>query len=106
CSPNGEIREVAGVVLASSGIDYSVFNSVMFTSPVESIQDLQTRITHAQVHFKARGLGWSCWLCEDLLAPPVQKAARQFFSARGMKSVAQPPGMLADRIWPRERSPA
>jgi len=106
CSPEGEVREVAGLVLASSGIDYSVFNSVMFTSRVESVADLQTRITYAQVHFKARALGWSCWLCEDLLAPAVQKAARQFFSTRGLKVVAQPPGMIADRIWPRERRPA
>ena len=106
CSPQGEVREVAGAVIASSGIDYSVFNSVMFTSPIESVADLSERITHAEVHFKARGLGWSCWLCEDLLAPAVQKAMRQFFASRRMKAAAQPPGMYADRIWPRERQPA
>lgn len=106
CSPQGEVREVEGVVIASSGIDYSVFNSVMFTSPVDSVADLQARISHAEVHFRARGLGWSCWLCEDMLAPSVQKAARQFFASRRMKVAAQPPGMLADRIWPRERQPA
>ncbi|HTF67479.1 MAG TPA: GNAT family N-acetyltransferase [Edaphobacter sp.] len=106
CSPLGEVREVGGVVIASSGVDYSVFNSAMFTSPVESVADLQTRITQAEVHFKARGLGWSCWMCEDLLAPPVQKAVRQFFVSRRMKVAAQPPGMYADRIWPRARQPA
>ncbi|MEP6537528.1 MAG: GNAT family N-acetyltransferase [Bryobacteraceae bacterium] len=106
CSAQGEVREIAGIALASSGIDYSVFNSVMFTSPVQSMADLQARLTYAQVHFQARGLGWSCWLCEDMLVPAVQKAARQFFFARGMKLVAQPPGMMADRIWPRERHPA
>jgi ribosomal protein S18 acetylase RimI-like enzyme len=106
CSSQGEVREVGGVVIASSGIDYAVFNSAMFTSPVESVADLQARISHAEVHFRARGLGWSCWLCEDMLAPSVQKSARQFFASRRMKVVAQPPGMLADRIWPRDRQPA
>lgn len=106
CSAQGEVRELTGAVIASSGIDYSVFNSVMFTSPIESVADLDARISHAEVHFRARGLGWSCWLCEDLLAPAVQKAARQFFVSRRMKVAAQPPGMYADRIWPRDRQPA
>jgi ribosomal protein S18 acetylase RimI-like enzyme len=106
CSPEGEIREVGGVVIASSGINYSVFNSAMFTSPVETVANLQARLTHAEVFFNARGLGWSCWICEDSLAPPVQKAARKILTTRGMRVVAQPPGMHADRIWPRERQPA
>ncbi len=106
CSPQGEVRQVAGAVIASSGIDYSVFNSLMFTSHVETVAELDAGIAHAEVHFKARGLGWSVWVCEDLLAPTVQKAARAYFANRRMKVVAQPPGMYADRIWPRERQPA
>lgn len=106
CSLQGEVRQVAGAVIVSSGIDYAVFNSVMFTSPIESVVDLDARVTHAEVHFRARGLGWSCWLCEDLVTPALQKAARQFFVSRKLKVVSQPPGMYADRIWPRERQPA
>ena len=106
CSPQGEVRQVAGAVIVSSGIDYSVFNSFMLTSRIETVAELDERISHAEVHFKARGLGWSCWLCEDLLAPTVQKAARSFFVSRRMKVAAQPPGMHADRVWPRERKPA
>jgi ribosomal protein S18 acetylase RimI-like enzyme len=105
CTPEGEIRDVDGVVIASSGIDYSVFNSAMFTNPVENVADLEARLTRAEVFFNTRGLGWSCWICEDLLAPPVQKAARQILIARGMRVVAQPPGMHTDRVWPRERRP-
>src|SRR3954468_7498648 len=85
CSPEGEVREVPGMVIASSGIDYSVFNSAMFTSLVETVEDLQVRLTHAEVYFKAKGLGWSCWLCEDMLSQSVQKSARQVFVARGMR---------------------
>ena len=106
CTPEGEVREMDGIVIASSGIDYSVFNSAMFTTPVMSVFDLERRITHAEVHFSARGLGWSCWVCEDLLSPSVRKVARQAFTGRGMRVVAQPPGMYADRIWPRDRPPA
>jgi ribosomal protein S18 acetylase RimI-like enzyme len=106
CSPEGEVRETPGMVIASSGIDYSVFNSAMFTSVVETVDDLQARLTHAEVYFKAKGLGWSCWICDDLLSASVQKSARQIFVGRGMRVVAQPPGMHADRIWPRERQPA
>ena len=47
CSAQGEVREAEGVVIASSGIDYSVFNSAMFTSPVDSLTDLQARISNA-----------------------------------------------------------
>src|SRR5436305_1556509 len=106
CTPDGEVREVGGIVIASSGIDYSVFNSVMFTSPVETIADLQARLTHAEVFFNAKGLGWSCWICEDMLEPGVRRAARQIFIDRGMRVIAQPPGMHADRVWPRDRHPA
>jgi ribosomal protein S18 acetylase RimI-like enzyme len=102
----GEVREAPGLVIASSGIDYSVFNSAMFTSRVENLADLDQRIAHAEVHFAARGLGWSCWVCDDMLAPTVQKMARHVFTKHGMRVVAQPPGMYAERLWPRDRRPA
>ncbi len=105
-SSEGESRELPGLAISSSGIDYSVFNSAMFTSRVENLADLDHRIVHAEVHFAARGLGWSCWVCEDMLAPAVQKMARHVFTKHGMRVVAQPPGMYAERIWPRDHRPA
>jgi len=94
----GEFREFSGVRLASSGIDYSVFNSVMLASAVESMAELERRITGAEVHFKARGLGRSYWICEDLLTPSLKRSTNDLFSKLGMKMIAEPPGMYAEEV--------
>ncbi len=97
----GEIRQLAGVRIASSGINYSVFNSVMFTEPVEGgVVDLERRIQLGEVHFTQRGLGRSYWICEDMLAPGARRAEQHVFFGHGMRCAAEPPGMLAERVAP------
>lgn len=100
---DAEFRETGGVRMASSGIDYSVFNSVMLAEPVESTADLERRIITAEVHFKARGLGRSYWICEDLLAPAVKRRMHDLFTTMGMKMIAEPPGMFAEEVLPPAR---
>jgi hypothetical protein len=72
-TPAGESREYPGVVIASSGLDFSVFNSLMLTAHVETDAELERRLTAGAVHFGARGIGWTAWLCDDLIAPAVLK---------------------------------
>jgi ribosomal protein S18 acetylase RimI-like enzyme len=100
---DGEVRQYPGVAIASSGINFSVFNSVMFTSRVEDVADLDHRVNMAEVHFTARSLGRSYWVCEDLLTTKVRRAARKYFESRGMHVVAEPPGMYCDRPNPLSR---
>jgi ribosomal protein S18 acetylase RimI-like enzyme len=106
CSPDGQVQRVGGVVLTSSGVNYSVFNSAMLTAPVETPNGMDLRIRLAEVHFAARGLGWSYWICEDLCARPVLRSFDTLFADHNMQIIAQPPGMYADRLWPREHPPA
>lgn len=94
----GDTRVIAQVALTSSGLQYPVFNSAMLTGPVTTENELRKLIAIPQVHFRARGLGWSYWVCEDLLSEPLRNAAASIFKGIGMKPVAHAPGMHADRI--------
>jgi GNAT superfamily N-acetyltransferase len=99
-----EAREYPGLVVASSGLDVPVFNSAMLTQPTDSIDSL---VAIADVHFQARRLGWTFWLCEDMLAEKGRAgAARSAFRSKGMLRIADPPGMFAEQIQPPVREPA
>jgi ribosomal protein S18 acetylase RimI-like enzyme len=95
----GEVREYPGIVVTSSGLDYSVFNSAMLTSPVENELDLDRRLAMAGVHYAARGVGWSCWVCEDQLTL-VLKRCDVWFAKYGLHLLTTAPGMIADPILP------
>ena len=100
-TPQGETRELPGLTLASSGIDFAVFNSAMLTAPVGvEAGELDRRIQLARVHFDARGLGWSFWLCTDYLDGMMRKACRQTFGMHGMVNVAEPPGLYLRTLRP------
>jgi GNAT superfamily N-acetyltransferase len=94
----GEARDYDGIVVTSSGLDYSVFNSAMLTSMVEDERDLDRRLAMAAVHYAARGIGWSCWICEDQFPPPVLKRSDPIFAKYGMHLLTSAPGMVADPI--------
>ena len=99
-----EAREYPGVVLASSGLNVAVFNSAMLTAATSSLEPL---IATADTHFSARGLGWTFWLCEDLLKPHDTTGwMRSIFQYKGMLRIGDPPGMFADRLSPPVRPPA
>ncbi len=106
CTAEGRVLNVGGVVLTSSGINYSVFNSAMLTAPVETANGMDLRIRLAEVHFASQGLGWSYWICEDLCTKPVVRAFDTLFTDHNMQIIAQPPGMYAERLWPRQHPPA
>jgi len=100
---DGEVRQLPGISIASSGINFSVFNSVMFTSRVDDLDDLERRVNLGEIHFTARRLGRSYWICEDMLSPKVRRNIRKFFQNRAMQIVAEPPGMFCERPNPPSR---
>jgi GNAT superfamily N-acetyltransferase len=96
-TPIGEVREYPGVVLASSGVNYSVFNSAMLTGPT-STATLDLALNHAEIFFASRRVGWSLWICDELLSAPLRRKAVDTLRDRGLRLVASPPGMWTDRI--------
>lgn len=94
----GEVREAAGVTIASAGVTFQMFNAAFLSSPVVGERDLDRRIATAKVHFTARGLSWSYWVCEDWLDKAARRRAGETFRKRGLYLATELPGMLAERL--------
>jgi ribosomal protein S18 acetylase RimI-like enzyme len=77
----------------------------MLSAPANQ-SDLQRLLTLAGVHFRHRHLGWTFWLCEDLVPQAERRTAHARFRHLRMDCIAQPPGMYAERLAPPERAPA
>lgn len=102
--PEGDVREIGGVSIASAGTSFQMFNAAFLSSEVRSSEDLERRIATARVHFRARGLTWSFWVCEDLLPLKVRKRMEHLFEAAGLHLTVQLPGMVAERLLPPRRA--
>ena len=100
---SGEVREIAGVTIASAGTLFQMFNAAFLSSPVAGAEDLERRVAMARVHFRARGLPWSFWVCEGLLAPKLQRRADGIFERNRLRHAVQLPGMCAERLLPPRR---
>jgi GNAT superfamily N-acetyltransferase len=99
--PSGEVRDVAGVSIASAGTAFQMFNAAFLSAPVANAEDLERRTVTARVHFQARGLPWSFWVCQGLLPPKVKR--RSIFERNGLRLAVELPGMSADRLLPPRR---
>jgi ribosomal protein S18 acetylase RimI-like enzyme len=98
----GEAREYPGLSVAFCGLPCSVFNSALLSEPAEEA-GLRRLVTLADVHFGQRQVGWTLWLCEDLLLSRAKHSARSLMCDIGLDPIAQPPGMYADRLEPPRR---
>ncbi len=94
----GEARQMPGVLLISSGINYGVFNSALITEPVPDAAEFEQRLLTAKVFFGARGFRWSLWTCEDLLDRAVRRKAKGICDRFGLRMLTEPPGMFAERL--------
>lgn len=100
----GEVRQLPGILLISSGINYGVFNSALITEPVPDVASFEQRLLAAQVFFGARGLRWSLWACEDLLARPVRRREENICARFGLRQLTEPPGMFAEALTAPDRN--
>lgn len=106
-TPEGSVRELPGLSLVSSGLSLAVFNSAMLASALSGTEhEMEQRFLLAGVHFAAKGLPWSFWLCEEMLASELRKRARRFFADQGFRVVHEPSGMHAERLTPRRGAAA
>ena len=101
--PSGDVRNIAGVSIASAGTSFQMFNAAFLDSPVAESEDLERRIATAKVHFRARRLDWSFWVCEDLLPPKLRRRSDLYFERNGLRLAVQLPGMSAERLLPPRR---
>jgi GNAT superfamily N-acetyltransferase len=94
----GEVREAPGVTIASAGVAFQMFNAAFLSSQVANESDLDARIATAKVHFAARGLSWSYWVCEGWLEKAARRRAADTFRKRGLYLATELPGMAAERL--------
>jgi GNAT superfamily N-acetyltransferase len=99
----GEVREAGGMALASAGVRFSMFNAALVSAPVGAAGDLERKIAAAAEHFQARGLEWSCWVCDHWLEAPLRLQAASLFAAHGLQRATIYPGMVAEPLLPPVR---
>jgi len=94
----GELRELRGVSIASAGVAFQMFNTAFLSSPVVSEAELEQRVLTPAVHFQARGLEWSYWVCQDWLAAKPARRVRKVFERLGLRHAVDLPGMIAESV--------
>jgi ribosomal protein S18 acetylase RimI-like enzyme len=99
----GELRELRGVSIASAGAAFQMFNTAFLSAPVDSEAELEQRIMAPAVHFQARGLEWSYWVCQGWLASKPNRRARKVFERLGLRHSVDIPGMIAEAVAPPVR---
>ena len=97
---SGEVRELRGVSIASSGVTFQMFNAAFLSGPAASEVELSQRILMASIHFETRGQEWAFWVCEDWLGENVRKRSRKIFDEHGLRHSVDLPGMMAQRLLP------
>jgi GNAT superfamily N-acetyltransferase len=101
---HAEVRQFAGINVISLGVRFQMFNAAFLAGPVWDERDLESRITAASVHFRARGIAWSFWLCDGLLPDlPDSRVARIFHKLK-LRQTSEMPGMLTADVAPASRS--
>ena len=96
--PRGEVRELAGLTVASVGSSFQMFNAAFFNSPVPDQVELERRIGLAKVLFGARGLDWSLWICEELVAEPLRRKLSRTCERAGLHLSSEMPAMVAEQL--------
>ena len=99
----GELRELRGVSIASSGVTFQMFNAAFLSAPVAHDAELAQRIMLPKVHFNARGLEWAFWVCEDWMPPATRRRSRIAFEKQGLRHSVDLPGMVAEEVRPPVR---
>jgi ribosomal protein S18 acetylase RimI-like enzyme len=102
---HADIRETGGVAFASAGVTFQMFNAAFLAAPeARNAADLERRIAQAAVHFRARGISWSFWVCDAWLAEGLRSRTRRVVERRGLNWAADLPGMVADGLRPPRRA--
>lgn len=96
---NGDV-ELKGVSIRFSGENFAMFNAAVISSPVTGLEDLTRRIHAAADYYRARGVSWSVWACEDWFEGDLASVYPVAFGRSGLHFVLDLPGMVAPRLEP------
>ncbi|HVX66924.1 MAG TPA: GNAT family N-acetyltransferase [Bryobacteraceae bacterium] len=99
----GETRQLPGVAVTSSEVQFAMFNSALLTSPVANARELNTRVKQAAEFFRARRMPWSFWLCRDWIAQEARGRIASVFDYNRLRLVVEFPGMMAEELRPPSR---
>lgn len=102
-SGTGCIEEHDGIVTIDAGVNYPVFNISMLTRPVESLVELDARLTIASRWYAARRTRWSHWLCDHSVPLTLTSRVPDIFSNHRMRLLTDAPGMIAEKLLPPTR---
>lgn len=100
---SGDVRAYPGITVCCADVNFSMFNSSVITAPVEDAEQLDARIKAAAEYYGARGLPWSCWLCQEWVDMSVRSKVVDTFYQNGLHLVVELPGMEAPRLAPPAR---
>jgi len=101
--PEGEVRELPGLTVASAGSAFQMFNAVFLNSPVADQTDLERRLALASVSLKARGLPWAFWVCEGWLPVSLRRRLPKVCERYGLHLGSEMPGMVTEALSGPER---
>jgi GNAT superfamily N-acetyltransferase len=96
----GEVRELAGVSIASANVAFQMFNAAFLSAPVASETEFTRRILLANMHFQTRGREWAWWICDDWLHARVRRRSRQLLERQGLRHSTDLPGMYVEHLLP------
>ena len=96
-----KVVEIRGAAVIDSGIDYSAFNAVILSSPVQDgMEELDQRVNAAERYCRATRRPWSCWVCDELLDARSRVQCTEVMHRYKLRWIADHEGMLAEGIAP------
>jgi GNAT superfamily N-acetyltransferase len=103
----GRIAELDGVSIASSGIEFHMFNAAFFSTPLAGTdEELDRRVGLAADSLGAEGARWAFWACMDKLGVGFQNRASRVFRRWELFPAFRHPGMVCDGLLPARRPAA
>ncbi len=104
CRKDGDIAELDGVSIASSGIEFHMFNAAFLSAPVAAAGgDLQRRIDLAVRRLAPPNLRLAFWACESKFSGFGRRKIRTTFERRGFHLAFRHPGMACESLFSPSR---
>lgn len=91
-------EERDGWLLVCSHLNYGAFNAALCVEPFEGPRDLERRLQVPSNFFGPRGLRWTMWVCLNALPRPARAELDAVCLSRGLRRLADPPGLYAAEL--------